>query len=143
MEDNKTSKVRQVFQRKSSSRIIDLKGNNRFIEKIVFWYDSVNLSKQKGTTKCTGSLKRKHHTILMPARGKRSKPTETGWVCFIFLTIRDIYPICGGNCVLDFVIVYYRFGWRTKNEGITIVFNPNSIRQIRESIDVRHVINGS
>ncbi|MCA0334234.1 MAG: DUF2541 family protein [Bacteroidetes bacterium] len=46
--------VRQVFQRKSSSRIIDLKGNNRFIEKIVFWYDSVNLSKQKAQLSVLG-----------------------------------------------------------------------------------------
>lgn len=39
--------VRQNFQRKSSSRIIDLKGNKRVIEKIVFWYDSVNSNRHK------------------------------------------------------------------------------------------------
>jgi len=32
--------VRHNFDRNSDSRAIDLKGNNRFIEKIEFWYDT-------------------------------------------------------------------------------------------------------
>lgn len=39
--------LRHQFNRGSSSRIVDLKGNNRFIEKIVFWYDTQNQSRNK------------------------------------------------------------------------------------------------
>lgn len=39
--------LRHQFNRGSSSRIVDLKGNNRFIEKIVFWYDTQNNSRNK------------------------------------------------------------------------------------------------
>ena len=39
--------LRQNFGPRSSSRVIDLKGNNRIIEKITFWYDTVNSSNRK------------------------------------------------------------------------------------------------
>jgi len=39
--------LRHNFNRRSASRIIDLKGNQRFIEKISFWYDSKNASRSK------------------------------------------------------------------------------------------------
>ena len=38
---------RHNFAARSSSRIVDLKGNNRLIEKISFWYDTVNSSNRK------------------------------------------------------------------------------------------------
>jgi hypothetical protein len=41
--------IRQNFDRRSTSRIIDLPGNNRLIEKIVFWYDTKNLSGREAT----------------------------------------------------------------------------------------------
>ena len=39
--------LRHNFGRKSTSRIIDLKGNKRFIKKITFIYDTKNYSKQR------------------------------------------------------------------------------------------------
>ena len=39
--------LRHNFAPRSSSRIVDLKGNNRLIEKISFWYDTVNSSNRK------------------------------------------------------------------------------------------------
>lgn len=39
--------LRYNFSRRCSSRVIDLKGNNRFIEKITFWYDTDNSSNRK------------------------------------------------------------------------------------------------
>lgn len=39
--------VRHNFLRKSSSRTIDLPGNKRFIEKIEFYYDSKNRSRNR------------------------------------------------------------------------------------------------
>jgi len=39
--------LRQKFNQGSSSRVIDLKGNNRLIEKITFWYDTQNSSHRK------------------------------------------------------------------------------------------------
>jgi len=39
--------LRHNFNRRSASRVIDLKGNQRFIERISFWYDSKNNSKNK------------------------------------------------------------------------------------------------
>ncbi|MFT3980479.1 MAG: hypothetical protein QM687_08420 [Ferruginibacter sp.] len=36
--------LRHNFDRRSASRTVDLKGNNRIIEKIVFWYDTQNNS---------------------------------------------------------------------------------------------------
>ena len=39
--------LRHNFGRKSTSRVIDLNGNKRFIKKITFIYDTKNLSKQK------------------------------------------------------------------------------------------------
>ncbi len=35
------------FSKRSSSRVIDLNGNKRFIKKIVFWYDTKNLARSK------------------------------------------------------------------------------------------------
>ena len=40
-------KIKHHFNRGSSSRIIDLKGNKRVINKVIFWYDSKNRSRRK------------------------------------------------------------------------------------------------
>ena len=39
--------IKQQFDKNSSSRVIDLKGNKRFIEKIGFWYDTQKRSEEK------------------------------------------------------------------------------------------------
>ena len=39
--------LRYTFGKKSTSRVIDLKGNKRFIKKITFIYDTKNYSKQR------------------------------------------------------------------------------------------------
>lgn len=39
--------MRHSFDKNSQSRVIDLKGNKRIIEKIVFWYDTKNASNRK------------------------------------------------------------------------------------------------
>ncbi len=39
--------LRQNFSKKSDSRVIDLAGNKRFIDQIIFWYDSKNLSRKR------------------------------------------------------------------------------------------------
>ena len=41
--------LRHNFSGRSASRIIDLPGNKRFIEKIEFWYDSKNIPGQRAT----------------------------------------------------------------------------------------------
>ena len=41
--------LRHNFTGKSASRIIDLPGNKRLIEKIVFWYDTKNVSGRRAT----------------------------------------------------------------------------------------------
>jgi hypothetical protein len=41
--------LRHNFAGKSASRIIDLPGNKRLIEKIVFWYDTKNVSSRRAT----------------------------------------------------------------------------------------------
>jgi len=41
--------LRHNFAKGSDSRVIDLKGDKRFIKKIVFWYDSKNKSANKAT----------------------------------------------------------------------------------------------
>ena len=41
--------LRHNFAGKSTSRIIDLPGNRRLIEKIVFWYDTKNVSRRRAT----------------------------------------------------------------------------------------------
>jgi hypothetical protein len=46
--------LRHTFTRASSSRVIDLRGNKRFIEKIVFWYDTKNLSRGRATVTVFG-----------------------------------------------------------------------------------------
>lgn len=46
--------LRHNFDRRSASRLIDLAGNNRLIEKIVFWYDTKNFSGQKATVTVYG-----------------------------------------------------------------------------------------
>jgi len=50
--ENKTSQeveLRHNFGKGSESRVIDLKGNKRFIESIEFWYDSKNVQMRKAT----------------------------------------------------------------------------------------------
>lgn len=42
-------KLKHTFNRRSDSRIIDLKGRNRIIKKITFIYDTKNLSRRKAT----------------------------------------------------------------------------------------------
>lgn len=39
--------LKQRFGRGSDSRIVDLRGNNRLIEKIEFWYDTKNIARNK------------------------------------------------------------------------------------------------
>ncbi|HRD56580.1 MAG TPA: DUF2541 family protein [Ferruginibacter sp.] len=46
--------LRHNFERRSSSRIVDLKGNNRIIEKIVFWYDTQNSANNKARVTVLG-----------------------------------------------------------------------------------------
>ena len=41
--------LRHKFGKGSESRVVDLKGNRRFINKIEFWYDSKNLQNKRGT----------------------------------------------------------------------------------------------
>ncbi|HJX72109.1 MAG TPA: hypothetical protein VJ346_09160 [Bacteroidales bacterium] len=45
----KEIELRHNFAGKSASRVIDLPGNNRLIEKIEFWYDTKNVSRQRAT----------------------------------------------------------------------------------------------
>jgi hypothetical protein len=47
--DTKEIILRHNFAGKSASRIIDLPGNKRLIEKIVFWYDTKNVSRRRAT----------------------------------------------------------------------------------------------
>jgi hypothetical protein len=46
--------VRHNFGKGSESRVIDLKGNRRFINKIEFWYDSKNLKNKRATITVLG-----------------------------------------------------------------------------------------
>ena len=46
--------LRHNFSGKSASRIIDLPGNKRLIEKIVFWYDTKNISGRRATVHVYG-----------------------------------------------------------------------------------------
>lgn len=46
--------VKHTFGRGDDSRVIDLKGNNRFIEKVVFWYDTKNFARRKATISLWG-----------------------------------------------------------------------------------------
>lgn len=46
--------LRHNFSRGSDSRVIDLPGNNRFIEKVVFWYDTKNFSRRRATVSVFG-----------------------------------------------------------------------------------------
>lgn len=41
--------LRHNFIPRSASRVVDLKGNNRIIERISFWYDTQNSSVKKAT----------------------------------------------------------------------------------------------
>lgn len=47
--------LRHSFSKNSQSRVIDLKGNNRIIEKIVFWYDTKNNANRKAKITVLGS----------------------------------------------------------------------------------------
>jgi len=47
--DTQEVALRHQFRRGSASRLIDLPGNKRLIEKIVFWYDTKNISGEKAT----------------------------------------------------------------------------------------------
>lgn len=46
--------LRHNYMKGSDSRIIDLKGNNRLIEKIVFWYDTKNMARRRATVSVFG-----------------------------------------------------------------------------------------
>src|SRR5687767_6150205 len=46
--------LRHNFGKGSESRVIDLKGNKRFIERIEFWYDSKNAQLRKATVTVWG-----------------------------------------------------------------------------------------
>jgi hypothetical protein len=47
--DTKEVMLRHNFAGRSASRVIDLPGNKRLIEKIVFWYDTKNVSRRRAT----------------------------------------------------------------------------------------------
>lgn len=47
--DKEEVALRHQFRRGSASRLIDLPGNKRLIEKIEFWYDTKNFSGEKAT----------------------------------------------------------------------------------------------
>ena len=46
--------LRHSFAGRSASRVIDLPGNNRLIEKIEFWYDSKNIPGARATVQVYG-----------------------------------------------------------------------------------------
>ena len=46
--------VREVIRQGGESRVIDLKGNNRIIDKVVFWYDSKNNGKARAVVELWG-----------------------------------------------------------------------------------------
>jgi hypothetical protein len=46
--------LKQEFDRNSMTRIVDLKGNNRLIEKIEFWYDTKNAANNKAVVSVFG-----------------------------------------------------------------------------------------
>ncbi|NJM24993.1 MAG: hypothetical protein HC859_05290 [Bacteroidia bacterium] len=46
--------LRHNFRRGSDSRVIDLVGNKRFIEKIEFWYDTKNLARRRAVVTVFG-----------------------------------------------------------------------------------------
>ena len=46
--------LRHNFGKGSESRVVDLKGNRRFIEKIEFWYDSKNAQNKRATITVLG-----------------------------------------------------------------------------------------
>ena len=46
--------IKHHFSRGSSSRLIDLKGNKRVVNKVIFWYDSKNRSRRKAVVHLYG-----------------------------------------------------------------------------------------
>ena len=46
--------LRNNFAAGSESRVIDLKGNRRVIQKVVFWYDTKNIADRKGEVELWG-----------------------------------------------------------------------------------------
>lgn len=46
--------LRENFRAGSASRVIDLPGNKRIIRKVVFWYDTKNISARKGVIELWG-----------------------------------------------------------------------------------------
>ena len=46
--------LRYNFKRNSDSRVIDLEGRRRVIKKIIFWYDSKNISRKRATVTVFG-----------------------------------------------------------------------------------------
>jgi hypothetical protein len=46
--------LRHNFAKNSDSRVIDLKGNKRFIERIEFWYDTKNAANRKAEVQVWG-----------------------------------------------------------------------------------------
>jgi hypothetical protein len=46
--------LRHNFKAGSDSRIVDLKGNKRFIKKIEFWYDTKNMANKRATVTVLG-----------------------------------------------------------------------------------------
>ncbi len=44
-----TIMIKQNFQKRTDSRVIDLQGNKRVIKKISFWYDTKNRSQRQAT----------------------------------------------------------------------------------------------
>ena len=46
--------LRHTFTRRSTSRVIDLRGNRRIIRKITFWYDTKGISGRRATVTVFG-----------------------------------------------------------------------------------------
>lgn len=46
--------IRQEFRAGGESRVIDLAGNKRVIQKVVFWYDTKNFANRKGLIELWG-----------------------------------------------------------------------------------------
>lgn len=46
--------LRQNFAPGSESRVLDLVGNKRIIQKVVFWYDTKNIARRRGVVELWG-----------------------------------------------------------------------------------------
>jgi hypothetical protein len=52
--EQQTVALKKNFRAGDSSRVIDLKGGKRVIQKVVFWYDTKNIKRRRGTVQLWG-----------------------------------------------------------------------------------------